>query len=104
MKHLQWLSVARSLALLAGVVLAFGLGMAACAPGLPEPESESAQLYVQYCSGQGCHGPIPPQGAGKGYWRSQYDRMIDLMIKESWPLPNEKEDLKIRAYLEKYAG
>jgi hypothetical protein len=78
--------------------------LAACGAKLPEPESEGAQLYVQYCSGQGCHGPIPPQQDSIGYWNNQYDRMIVLMRTEwGWPLPDAEQDRKIRDYLEKHA-
>ena len=38
-----------------------------------------------------------------GYWNNQYDRMIELMRDQSWPLPSPEEDAKIRAYIEKYA-
>ena len=76
---------------------------AGCAPSLPEPESEEAQLYVKYCSGSGCHDPIPPQVDSMGYWNNQYDRMIILMRNEGWPLPTPAEDRKIRGYIERYA-
>ena len=87
------------------VMLAVGLlmGLAACGAKLPEPESEGAQLYVEYCSGQGCHGPIPPQTDSMGYWNNQYDRMIVLMRDKGWKLPNPEQDRKIRAYIEKHA-
>ena len=81
-----------------------GAGMAGCAPSLPEPESEGAQLYVQYCSGEGCHGAIPPQTGGPGYWRNQYTRMLDLMREQGWPLPDAEKDRKIRDYLQRHAG
>ena len=86
------------------VMLSVGLVMAGCAPGLPEPESEDAKLYVQFCSGEGCHGAIPPQGGGRGYWRNQYTRMIDIMKTQGWPLPNAEQERKIRDYLERNAG
>lgn len=77
--------------------------MAACGAKLPEPESEGAQLYVQYCSGSGCHDPIPPQVDSIGYWNNQYDRMIILMRDQGWRLPGPTEDRKIRDYIEKHA-
>ena len=79
------------------------VGLAACGTKLPEPESEGAQLYVKYCSGAGCHGPIPPQVDSIGYWNNQYDRMIILMRNQNWPLPNPQQDRKIRDYIEKHA-
>jgi hypothetical protein len=90
-------------------IAAFGLAgaggmMAGCAGGLPEPESEGAKLYVQFCSGEGCHGPIPPQRGGKGYWRNQYDRMLPMMKDAGWVLPDAGQDRKIREYLERNAG
>jgi hypothetical protein len=81
-----------------------GVTMAGCAPGLPEPESEGAQLYVQYCSGEGCHSPIPPQGGGKGYWRNQYDRMLPIMDDAGWELPDSEQERKIREYLARFAS
>ena len=78
--------------------------VAGCGAKLPEPESEGAQLYVQYCSGSGCHGPIPPQSGGRGYWRNQYDRMLPIMEDAGWPLPDADEDRKIRDYLEKFSS
>ena len=77
--------------------------LAACGAKLPEPESEGARLYVQYCSGAGCHDPIPPQVDSMGYWNNQYDRMIILMRDQSWPLPDPTQDRKIRDYIEKHA-
>ena len=79
------------------------LGVVGCAPSLPEPESEEAQLYVKYCSGSGCHDPIPPQVDTMGYWNNQYDRMIVLMRDEGWPLPTPAEDRRIRDYIERHA-
>ena len=70
---------------------------------LPEPESRPAKLYVQYCSGSGCHGPIPPQRDAWGIWEYQYDRMIDLMKRQGWPLPSPAEDQEIRDYIKKFA-
>jgi hypothetical protein len=95
------MSVALRLLLLTALLLGVAV---ACAPGLPEPESEDAQLYVQFCSGNGCHGPIPPQTDGMGYWNNQYDRMIVLMRDAGTPLPNAEQDRRIRAYIQKYAA
>jgi hypothetical protein len=75
----------------------------ACGPELPEPESKGAKLYVEYCSGSGCHDPIPPQVDSMGYWNNQYDRMLVLMTDQGWKLPSPEEDRIIRAYLEKHA-
>lgn len=77
---------------------------AGCAPALPEPESEGGRLYVQYCSGSGCHDPIPPQVDSMGYWNNQYDRMLEIMKDAGWRLPDPREDAVIRAYLEKHAA
>lgn len=91
--------------LILGLVLFCGglAGAMGCAKGLPDPESEGAQLYVRYCSAEGCHGPIPPRGDGPGYWRNQYDRMITLMEEKGAPLPSPQEDRIIREYLDKHA-
>ncbi len=87
-------------------VLLGGIGfllLAGCAPELPEPESEGARLYVRYCSGSGCHDPIPPQTDSIGYWNNQYERMLGTMQRAGRALPNSTEDAAIRAYIEKYA-
>jgi hypothetical protein len=70
---------------------------------LPEPESADARLYVRYCSGEGCHGPILPQAGGRKYWDGQTERMYALMRKQNWPLPNEEEKKRILQYLYKHA-
>lgn len=75
----------------------------ACGQALPEPESEDAQLYVTYCSGAGCHDPIPPQGSPPRYWDLQYARMIQLMQQTGRPLPSAVESEKIQAYLQRHA-
>jgi hypothetical protein len=85
-------------ALLAGVLAA------GCGPKLPEPETRAAQLYVKYCSGSGCHGPIPPQRDIARYWDLQTDRMLVLMREQGWALPTPEEDREIRAYLHKHAA
>lgn len=104
MKRILHARIPEVLTLMALGVLALGLVMAGCARGLPEPESEGAQLYVQYCSGQGCHGPIPPQTGGPGYWRNQYTRMLGIMRERGWALPDESQEQKIRDYLERNAS
>jgi len=96
--------VSLALALAAFSLALIGGAMAGCGAKLPEPESEGARLYVQYCSGEGCHGPIPPQGGGRGYWRNQYDRMLPIMRDAGWDLPDAEEDRKIREYLTKFAS
>lgn len=100
-----WRGWALGARITAGALVATGLltVLAACGAKLPEPESEEAQLYVKYCSGSGCHDPIPPQVDSIGYWNNQYDRMIILMRDQSWPLPTPTEDRKIRDYLAKHA-
>lgn len=75
----------------------------ACARSLPEPESEAAQLYVKYCSGSGCHGPIPPGGSNAKYWDIQYGRMLEVMEKSGIALPPPREDAMIRDYLARHA-
>ena len=90
------------MSLVALVALLFVV-VSGCGAELPEPESEEAQLYVKYCSGSGCHDPIPPQVDSMGYWNNQYDRMIILMRDEGWQLPTPEEDRKIRDYIERHA-
>lgn len=75
----------------------------ACGQSLPEPDSEEAQLYVAYCSGSGCHGPIPPQGSPPRYWEIQYGRMLTLMKQSGRPLPTEAEGDRILGYLQRHA-
>jgi hypothetical protein len=87
------------LALLAALLLlAFG-----CGSKLPEPESPPARLYVQYCSGKGCHDPIPPKRGGAQYWELQNKRMLVLMRNQGFPLPSPAEQEEILAYLRRHA-
>jgi len=72
--------------------------------GLPEPESRGAQLYVAYCSGSGCHDPIPPQRDSIGYWNNQYERMIKEFNAPNNLLPSPEEEQEILAYLRKHAA
>jgi hypothetical protein len=90
--------------LAAAGLIGASLGLAGCTQELPEPDSEGARLYVQYCSGEGCHGAIPPQTGGPGYWRNQYTRMLDIMRDRGWPIPDEPQEEKILDYLQRHAG
>ena len=74
-----------------------------CASKLPEPESHPAQLYRQYCSGKGCHDPIPPRRGGAQYWELQNKRMLDLMRQQGYPLPSPAEQEEILSYLRRHA-
>lgn len=74
-----------------------------CGAKIPEPESREAQLYVAYCSGKGCHDPIPPRRGGKEYWDQQTRRMLELMRKQGRPLPTAEEQAQIDAYLRRHA-
>ncbi len=69
---------------------------------LPEPESEGARLYVQYCSGKSCHGPIMPQAGGRKYWDGQMNRMLDIMRNKNVPLPNAQQKKIILEYLHRH--
>ena len=71
----------------------------ACTRSLPEPESEGAQLYPQYCSGSGCHGPIPPERGGERYWVNQTERMLQIMARASMSLPTAQQKSVILEYL-----
>jgi hypothetical protein len=93
--------VTRGAALL--LLLAASAATAGCGPELPEPESHSAQLYVQYCSGSGCHSAIPPQRSSFAIWQNQYQRMLGIMTDQGWTLPNASEEKEILEYLRKYS-
>lgn len=82
----------------AGLLLALS-----CSSKLPEPESRPAQLYRQYCSGKGCHDPIPPKRGGIQYWEMQNKRMLELMRHQGFPLPSAAEQEEILAYLRRHA-
>jgi hypothetical protein len=85
-------------------LLLFVVTLVACAKqSIPEPESEGARLYVQYCSGSGCHDPIPPQQSSFGYWQTQYRRWSDTLRKDGHAAPNPEEDEVILAWLKKHA-
>lgn len=77
--------------------------LAACSADLPEPDSEGAKLYAQYCAGSGCHGPIPPNRDNFGYWQRQFVRMEEMMRRAGSPLPEPGEREIIMAWLERNA-
>lgn len=98
-----WSLVIRTILVVLGLALFCG-GLFACAKqSIPEPESEGAQLYVQYCSASGCHDPIPPQQSSFGYWQNQYKRWSDTLRQDGNPAPNAAEDEIILAWLKKHA-
>jgi hypothetical protein len=79
--------------------------LAGCAAQeLPEPESRGAQLYVRYCSGSGCHDPIPPQRDTVGYWENQYERMIKEFNAPNGLMPTPEEGRVVQEYLRKHAA
>lgn len=82
----------------AGLLLALS-----CGSKLPEPESHPAQLYRQYCSGKGCHDPIPPRRGGAQYWELQHKRMLELMRQQGRDLPSLAEQEEILSYLRRHA-
>ena len=90
--------------LLVTALVLFVATLFACAKhSIPEPESEGAKLYVQYCSGSGCHDAIPPQQSSFGYWQNQYKRWSDILRQDGHPAPNAEEDEIILAWLKKHA-
>ena len=76
---------------------------AGCGSKLPEPESHPAQLYRQYCSGKGCHDPIPPRRGGTQYWDLQNQRMLELMRQQGHALPSPAEQAEILSYLHRHS-
>ena len=95
MKRRVWIAIA---------VTAFVGWMMACAKAsIPEPESQGAKLYVKYCSAQGCHDPIPPQGSSYPYWKNQYARWSGKLRQSGGAAPTAQEDQVILAWLKKYA-
>ncbi|MSR83451.1 MAG: hypothetical protein EXS58_11095 [Candidatus Latescibacteria bacterium] len=82
----------------AGLLLALS-----CSSKLPEPESRPAQLYRQYCSGKGCHDPIPPKRGGTQYWELQHKRMLELMRQQGRDLPSLAQQEEILSYLRRHA-
>ena len=85
------------------MLAAFLVLAVSCGRDLPEPESRGAALYVRYCSGKGCHDPIPPGRAGARYWDREYERMLVLMRKQSNALPSSEEQVEIIDYLHRNA-
>ena len=92
-------TVAWPVAILAALVVL----TVSCGQDLPEPESRGATLYVRYCSGKGCHDPIPPGRAGRRYWDQEFERMLAYMRKQSHPLPSAEEEREIVDYLHRHA-
>jgi hypothetical protein len=95
--------VIRTILLVLGLALFCGSLYACAKHSIPEPESEGARLYVQYCSASGCHEAIPPQESSFGYWQNQYKRWSDNLRREGMASPSPAEDEIILAWLKKHA-
>ena len=91
--------MSRVLTVLIFVVSFSSLG---CSPDLPEPESESAQLYVRRCSG--CHRLYHPQLLTPKMWDFMLSRMDEEFQRLNRPLLQGQERKTVREYLHKHSG
>ena len=88
----------RSLTTLVFLVVSSGLG---CSPDLPEPESESAQLYMRRCSG--CHRLYRPQLLTADMWDFMLSRMDEEFQRLNRPPLQGQERKSVRQYLHKHS-
>lgn len=89
------------LAGLMGLLFAI-VGLAACSPKLPEPESAGAKLYAARCSG--CHRLYAPGVLKFDMWKVKVAAMQGEMARRSVPPLNAEEQSVILDYLQRHAG
>ena len=77
--------------------LLIGMCLASCNAPLPEPESESAQLYTQRCSG--CHRLYHPGLLTTEMWQFMLVRMETEFQRMGRPALSESEKTTILEYL-----
>lgn len=77
--------------------LLIGMCLAGCNASLPEPESESAQLYTQRCSG--CHRLYHPGLLTTEMWQFMMVRMEAEFQRRGRPSLSESEKTAILEYL-----
>lgn len=77
------------------------IGLAACNPSLPEPESPGAQLYVERCSS--CHRLHAPGVITIASWDVILERMQrEMRMRGVAPLSADETRI-LREYLDKHA-
>jgi len=82
--------------------IAFVLGLAACNPKLPEPDSPGAVLYAQRCSG--CHRLYAPASMKFELWKFQVERMQGEMARRGVEPLNDRDLPIVLDYLKRHAG
>ncbi len=85
-----------------GSLVAFGLALVGCGPGLPDPEAPGARVLVQRCTG--CHGLSAPGSMTLEMWKVQLVRMRLEFTRRGMPWLSAAEEGAVMEYLAAYAG
>ena len=71
------------------VAFTIGVGVAGCAPSLPEAGSPSAELYTRRCGS--CHPPYNPKLLTARMWQTMVDRMETVMKRQGMELSADEK-------------
>ncbi|MFI5366670.1 MAG: hypothetical protein ACHQ4J_13720 [Candidatus Binatia bacterium] len=86
-----------------GLVAALaGVGLSACTPKLPEPDSPGAQLYSERCDG--CHRIFAPSTLKYEMWKVQVGRMQGELARRGLPPLTSEERATVLDYLKRHSG
>ncbi len=84
------------------LLIAVALGVAACGPALPDPDSPGAQVLQTRCSG--CHRLSAPGTMTFEMWKVQVERMRDRFAQAGRPWLTADEERVLLEYLQQHAG
>lgn len=94
--------IRRGSVIAAFIAVCWLLGVSACSPNLPEPDSPAAQLYQQRCNS--CHRVFSPSTLKYEMWRVQVDRMQGEMARRGLPPLTDDERTLLLDYLKRHSG
>ena len=84
------------------VAAAVWLGLSACSPKLPEPESDGAKLYAARCNS--CHRLFAPGSLKFEMWKVQVERMQGEIVRHGLPPLTLDERNVLLDYLKRHSG
>ena len=83
-------------------VLALGMLLVGCGPGLPEPQSAGAQAFMRRCGE--CHRPYAPGSMTWPMWEYQLARMQLLFTQLHRPWLSPEEERLVIEYIRRHAA